>query len=170
MCANYSITNPPRPEGGSFTENIKAVFVYGAHTFRSTGIGFVTPVNVPLLMLGGEKDGVAGGKTPVNTDATGWERIKYTFDNYVNNSTDSSRYLIGIKGANHLSFGTRPDPMVDRSFLDEKDGIISSFIAHRILKEKITAFLECYIRGDSTAKSVLTGSASEPFIYDYKVK
>ena len=170
MCANDNITNPPRPEGGSFTQNVKGVFVYGAHTFRSSGEGFMTPVNVPLLMLGGEKDGVAAGAIPGNPDVTGWERIEYTFDNYVNSSSNNSRYLMGVKAANHLSFGTKPDPMVDRSFIDQKDGIISSFIAHRIFKEKITAFLKYYINGESSVLPILTGSGSEPFIYDYKVK
>lgn len=168
MCANNNITNPPRPAGGSFTNNIKGAFVYAAHTFRASGEGFTTPVNVPILMLGGEKDGVAAGMTPVNANANGWERIKYTFDNYVPASTDNSRHLLGITDANHLSIGTRPDPMVDRSFLDEKDGIISSYVAHRVIQEKITAFLECYITGTASACSDI--SESGPFIFEYAVK
>lgn len=177
MCANDNITNPPRPEGGSFTKGIVAAFVYGAHTFRSSGSGFDAPVNVPLLMLGGEKDGVAAGQTPDDADASGWERIKYTFNNYIDSSADNSRYLIGIRGANHLSIGTRPDPYFDRSFLDRKDGIMSSYMAHRIMKEKITAFVEYYAKGnpDPNILSVLTGSPAEPYILtddpdDFQIK
>lgn len=169
MCSNNTIPNPARPEGGSFTNHIVGCFTYGAHSFTSSGTGYATPVNVPLLMLGGEKDGVAAG--PISgVEKTGYERIKYTFDNYVPASSNSSRYILGIKGANHLSIGTKPDPMVDRSFLDEKDGIISSFIAHRVIQEKVTAFLEYYTKSNADALPVITGSGSEPFITDYAVK
>lgn len=170
MCANNGITNPPRPEGGSFTSGVKAVFAYGAHTFRSSGNGFLTPVNVPALMLGGDKDGVAAGATPIDTDATGWERISYTFDNYIPASGDDSRHLIGISGANHLSIGTSPDPTIDRSFLDEKDGILSTYIAHRILKDLITSFLDGYVKGDGTALSNLNAAGSRPYIFESRTR
>jgi len=170
FCANTGIANPPRPAGGSFTNHVVGCFVYGAHTFASSGTGFPTPVNVPLLMLGGEKDGVAAGPVPGNANASGYERIKYTFNSFVPASGNNSRYIIGIKGANHLSAGTRPDPLVDRSFQDGKDGIISTYIAHRIIQEKVMAFLEYYSKGNSSTLPVLTGSGSEPFIYDYAVK
>jgi len=169
MCSNTTIQKPPRPTGGSFTNHVAGCFVYGAHTFAASGAGYSSPINVPLLMLGGEKDGVAAG--PISgVEKTGYERIKYTFLNYVPASSDNSRYLLGIKGANHLSICNRPDPMVDRSFLDEKDGIISSYIAHQVMQEKITAFLQYYIKNDATALPVLTGSGSDPFIFDYAVK
>ena len=170
LCSNTGIVNPPRPLGGSFTNHIVGCFVYGAHSFTSSGTGYPTPVNVPLLMLGGEKDGVAAGPVPGNANASGYERIKYTFNSFVPASGNNSRYIIGIKGANHLSVGTRPDPLVDRSFLDGKDGIISSFIAHQIIQEKVMAFLEYYTKGNTSVLSVITGSGSEPFIYDYAVK
>ncbi len=169
MCANTTIQKPPRPEGGSFTNHVAGCIVYGAHTFAASGAGYSSPINVPLLMLGGEKDGVAAG--PIGgIEKSGYERIKYTFNNYVPASSDNSRYLLGIKGANHLSIGTKPDPMVDRSFLDEKDGIISTYLAHQVIQEKVMAFLQYYIKNDANALPILTGSGSDPFIFDYAVK
>jgi hypothetical protein len=169
FCANNAIPNPPRPENGSFTTGIKGCFVYGTHSFTGSGTGYPSAVNVPLLMLAGEKDGVASG--PISgVESSGYERIKYTFDYYVPASNDNSRHIIGIKGANHLSIGYRPEPSVDRSFLDEKEGIISPHIAHRIIAEKTTAFLEAYTRNDLTAKSIITGSGSDPFVFDYAAK
>ncbi|MCX8043459.1 MAG: hypothetical protein N3B18_04960 [Desulfobacterota bacterium] len=169
MCSNTTIQKPPRPAGGSFTNHVSGCFVYAVHTFGSGGTGYPSPINVPLLMMGGEKDGVAAGKIG-NENKTGYERIRYTFDNYVPPSSDNSRYMLGIKGANHLSIATKPDPMVDRSFLDEKDGIISTYLAHQVMKEKITAFLQYYIKGETDALPVLTNSATDPFIFDYAVK
>lgn len=169
MCANTAIAKPARPEGGSFTNKVVGCFVYGAHSFAASGTGYATPVNVPLLMLGGEKDGVASG-TINGIERSGYDRIRYTFDTYVPASGNASRYMIGIRGANHLSIGTRPDPAVDRSFLDDKDGIISAHIAHRVIAEKVTAFLQVYTRNDSAALPIITGSGSEPFIFDYAAK
>jgi hypothetical protein len=172
MCACTTITKPPRPNTNpqiSFTNHVVGCFVYGAHTFASSGTGYPTPLNVPLLMLAGEKDGVAAGSVN-GEEKSGYERIKYTFENYIPASANNSRHLIGIKGANHLSIGTKPDPMIDRSFLDEKDGIISSYIAHRILQDKITAFLEYYTKGNASAFPVITESGSDPFVFDYAAK
>lgn len=170
MSACTAITKPPRPGlATGFANNVVGCFVYGAHTFASSGTGYTTALNVPLLMLGGEKDGVAGGVIN-GVEKSGYERIKYTFENYISASSNNSLHLIGIKGANHLSIGTKPDPMVDRSFYDEKDGIISTYIAHRIIQEKITAFLEYYTKGIVSALPVITGSGSEPFIFDYVAK
>ena len=130
----------------------------------------MTAVNVPVLMLVGEKDGVAAGSLPDDLDASGYNRMKHTFENFIPPSLDYSRHMVVIKGANHLSIATMPDPMVDRSFLDEKEGIISRTVAHQIMREKVTAFVEYYVRGNPSALSVLTESEESPYVLEYASK
>ncbi len=173
MSSNTRITKPPRPgvlPKTGFADNVKGCILYGVHTFAESGTGYPSAINVPLLDIGGEKDGVASGALPDDPDASGYDRIKYTFENYIPASDDNSRHLLIIKGANHLSIAAGPDPTVDRSFWDQKEGIISRIVAHDIIKEKTTAFLEYYIRGEASAKTVLDAAAEDPYILEYTTR
>lgn len=110
MSSNTEVTRPARPgvspETG-FVNNVVGWFGYGTHCFSAGGTGYPTAVNVPVPMLAGEKDGVAAGALQDNPEATGYERIKYSFEDFIPPSQDGSRHLVVIKGANHFKINIR---------------------------------------------------------------
>jgi hypothetical protein len=103
---------------------------------------------------------------------SGYERMKMTFDQAIPASPDKSRYFLGIKNANHFSVVAKPDPTVDISFLDTQDGVMPQETAHQILKEKITAFFNYYLKGDRTAYPFLNPAIVQKqwFVEDYYEK
>jgi hypothetical protein len=110
----------------------KACFTYGVHTI-SSGKPLQTAVNIPSLLIAGTKDSIADGtvlEDGVEVEKSGYERMKLTFDQAIPVSTDSSRYFLGIKNANHFSIVGKPDPTVDVSFLDTQEGTMSQEMAH----------------------------------------
>ncbi len=101
-------------------------FSYAAHTGASTQIGFpedtLLPVagDVPMLIMGGEQDGVIAASANRYGDAddsTPTERIARTFDEALN-STRHDSHLLLLKGANHFCFAHPYDGTTGRPFLD----------------------------------------------------
>jgi hypothetical protein len=153
---------------------LKACVTYGVHTI-SSGEPLPTAVNIPLLFIAAEKDAVGDGEVLENGELvqkSGYERMKLTFDQAIPVSTDKSRYFLGIKNANHFSIVLKPDPTVDISFLDTKEGVMPQDMAHQIFKEKITAFFNYYLKGDKSAYLSLSPAIVQKqwFVKDYYTK
>jgi predicted dienelactone hydrolase len=104
---------------------VKAAFAYGSHTQGSTIMGFppdyVCPITSekPLLILGGNKDGVItwSARRYGKTDADSTISLRQTFEKAFSGNR-GDRYLIIFDGANHFTFAHPKDLTTGRPFLD----------------------------------------------------
>lgn len=126
---------------------VKAAFAYGSHTQGSTIMGFpanyVCPItsDKPLLMLGGNNDGVITwsarryGKSEEDCTIS----LRQTFDKAIGGKRND-RYLVIFDGANHFTFAHPKDSTTGRPFLDFEP---KNDEKHRqIMAEMIADFIE----------------------------
>lgn len=121
---------------------------YGAHTGAATALGypedsmFTLPNQLPLLIMGGTRDGCIANSSARYGEANGspTARVERTFDE----ALDSNRgdcYLAIIEGANHFSFAHPLDDSTGRPFIDmtttqpdeELRGMLASLVKYFIL-------------------------------------
>jgi dienelactone hydrolase len=121
---------------------------YGAHTGAATALGypedsmFTLPNQLPLLIMGGTRDGCIANSSARYGEANGspTARVERTFDE----ALDSNRgdcYLAIIEGANHFSFAHPLDDSTGRPFIDmtttepdeELRSMLASLVKHFIL-------------------------------------
>ncbi len=145
-----------------------AAFSYGAHTGAATALGyaedsfFPTPADVPLLVMGGSRDGCiansggrygAGGASPT-------ERVERTF----NEAIDSRRgdcYLAIIDGANHFSMAWPEDHSTGRPFIDLPTTREDTDL-RQLLSSLIVQFSLWATRGDESMHEQLEDTLLKP--------
>jgi len=147
---------------------IKGAFSYAAHSGASVILGYpkgtVLPLNntVPILLLGGSKDGVISASSrrygsEKNDPAT---MIRRTFVEALNHKENApASYFILLSGANHFSITKNTDSTAARAFLDFPEEGNSEEIRIRLLK-LILAFLSESSRGQQGALSSLVKEES----------
>jgi len=98
---------------------------YAAHSGASTMLGFADnsilelPSTLPLLLIGGTRDGVIAASAHRYGDETGnpLERLRQTFSEGMRGNRGDN-YLVEVDGANHFSFAWPQDESTARAFLD----------------------------------------------------
>jgi hypothetical protein len=126
-------------------DGVCGAFAYGAHTGASTMLGYqkgamnMIPASIPVLIMGGEQDGVIAQSAPRYGDAIGdaTGRVLATFDQGVTRTCGDSVVAI-LKGANHFSIIAPQDTSTGRGFLDWPD---TSVDAHSLIEALVWAFL-----------------------------
>ena len=104
---------------------VKGALAYGAHTGAATALGypddamFSVPNQLPLLIMGGTRDGCIANSSARYGEANGspTARVERTFDDALD-STRGDCYLAIIEGANHFSFAHPLDDSTGRPFID----------------------------------------------------
>lgn len=104
---------------------VKGAFTYGAHMMTSTMLGYepgtVLPIfgDRPLLMMGGEIDGVIEASTIRYglEEKTATYALEKTFSESIEDG-HKNRYLVILSGANHFSMVSPVDETTGRPFLD----------------------------------------------------
>jgi alpha-beta hydrolase superfamily lysophospholipase len=138
-----------------------AAFSYGAHLGAATALGyspdalFRAPAELPLLIMGGTRDGcIANSSGRYGDDAaSATRRVEQTFDE----ALDCQRgdcYLAIIDGANHFSLAHPADDSTGRPFIDmattQPDGAL-----RKLLSGLICRFCLAMGRSDSQAQQEL---------------
>jgi dienelactone hydrolase len=136
---------------------IRAAFCYGAHSGASMALGWPAetvlplPASVPVLLLGGDQDGViaASAHRYGRQEADPLYTVTRTFDEAVP-ACDQSSYLMILRGANHFTFAQPHDGCSGREFLDwpasEDTGALQALLGDLVLD-----FLDSAVRGDRAA-------------------
>jgi len=104
---------------------VTGAVAYAAHSGASTMLGFEDntildlPSTLPLLLIGGTRDGVIAASAHRYGDDTGnpLERLRQTFADGMHGDRGDN-YLVEIDGANHFSFAWPQDNSTARAFLD----------------------------------------------------
>ena len=107
---------------------LRGAFAYGAHTAGNVGLGWAEgsfmPLtgDLPLLMMGGSRDGViaaSGHRYGTQEGAKASAAIEHTFATAVPGER-GDRYLLIAQGANHFAFAWPRDKSTGRAYLDGK--------------------------------------------------
>lgn len=122
-----------------------AAFTYGAHTAAATMLGHAEGTmnaicpEVPVLIMGGEKDGVIAQSAARYGDPPGDAigRVVATFDQAVSRLKGDCVLAI-VSGANHLSIIHPKDTTTGRPFLDQVEANVN---ARERIANVILAFL-----------------------------
>lgn len=138
-----------------------AGFSYGAHTGAATALGydqdsmFDTPSDLPLLIMGGTRDGcIANSSGRYGDDqANATERVEKTFDASVR-SNRGDCYLAIIEGANHFSMAWPQDDSTGRPFIDQPTTTPDE-ILRDLLAELTCLFIAANAQGDAAAGAQL---------------
>lgn len=147
---------------------LRGVFTYAAHCAANKLLGWpensMMPLeaNIPLLLMGGSRDGVieaSGFRYSDGTEAGPTTRIQRTFDESIEGGRDDCHLLI-VEGANHFSFSHPADTATGRPFLDHPETqsgeairaylaeLISSFCHSALERESATATLNTLCNPD----------------------
>lgn len=141
---------------------LSAVFAYAAHAEAPPGLewpeGWLLPLpgEVPLLLLGGERDRLldAGRGDPL-------ARLHRTFTEAFAGGRGDAHMLL-LAGANHSSFCHPEDPttapLADLHATAPGEALRAFFV------EAISAFLDAYVREDSEVVVQLEQLASHPLV------
>lgn len=153
-----------------YFSNLTAAFSYAGHAGALTALGWPEhallplPGEVPLLLLGGERDGVIAasshryGSAP--SDAFGLIRRTFT-EALPGGRGDAHMFLLA--GANHFSFCHPDDPTTGRSFLDHRATAPGEAL-RGFFVEVISTFLDAYVREDSDVVDQLDQLAGHPLV------
>jgi hypothetical protein len=163
-----------------FFPNIRAGFAYGAHTQAATALGHAPGSvlrlsdDLPLLVLGGNRDGViaaSGGRYRaegvVESEDTQREDIAelavapllHTFEKALGGAR-GDRFLAILDGANHFSLAHPQDMTTGRPYLDRPATRPGEEI-RALLLELIGAFVGAYLRDDAAAACALRERAAD---------
>ncbi|WP_420630141.1 alpha/beta hydrolase family protein [Candidatus Leptofilum sp.] len=145
---------------------IKGAFCYAGHTMAATFLGFeagtILPISshLPLLILGGSKDGVIEASAHryklENPSAT--LALERTFAEGIDGG-QQDKYLVILDGANHFSCVHPIDETTGRPFLDHP----TTQEDDRIRNELITLihfFIDGHIRGSAKSRLALKQQVS----------
>ena len=151
--------------------NIKAAFTYGAHVQGATNLGhapgsvFRLSDEIPLLIIGGNRDGViaassgryqAVGQVTPRQLTTGqlisdaMAPLLHTFQNAIS-GTRGDRYLAILDGANHFSLAYPQDLTTGRAYLDQSPTRLGVELRASLLSI-IGDFLEAHVLGVEDAQ------------------
>jgi predicted dienelactone hydrolase len=142
---------------------IKGAFVYGAHNLMSAVLGWppgtLAPLSsgVPLLLLGGTRDGIiaaSSGRYGIAEHQSAYAPIERTFDEAIAGGRGDA-YLVIIEGANHTSLIHPPDETTSRAFLDQPTTVPDEAI-RALLIGVIANFIDGAIRQRPDARQALT--------------
>ena len=133
---------------------IKGAFSYGAHAAASTMLGFEEntilelPDDVPLMLIGGTRDGVIANSAHRYGDGDAPNRVAQTFDEGIAASRGDC-YLVEVAGANHFSIAWPVDDSTGRPFLDESEQGDGALI-RELLAELTLAFINDTLAGETS--------------------
>lgn len=145
-----------------FFPNVKGAFAYGAHNLMSAALGWpagtLAPLSsdVPLLLLGGARDGIiaaSAGRYGIAEHQNAYAPIERTFDEAIVGGRGDA-YLAIIEGANHTSLIHPPDETTSRAFLDQPTTVPDEAI-RALLSMLIGNFLDGAIRHKPEAQQAL---------------
>lgn len=150
--------------------SLSAAFSYGAHAGAATSLGWpangVTPLpgDVPLLLMGGERDGVVVASSHRYGAPHGdpFALLRRTFTEAIPGGRGDA-HLFLLAGASHFSFCHPDDPTSGRSFLDLRPTAPNEAL-RAFFVEVISAFLDAYVREDSEVVSQLEQFAVHPLV------
>lgn len=154
-----------------FFPTVRAAFAYGAHTQAAVPLGYAPGAllrladDVPMLLLGGNRDGVIAASTgryqqAGEVAANGADLAKLAVDavtplrrtfDLALNGAHGHHYLGILDGANHFSLAYPADKTTGRPFLDQPVTRAASAI-RAALREVISDFLAAYLKQDAAAQ------------------
>ena len=143
---------------------IRGAFSYAAHSAASSMLGWdegaIMPLSrdVPLLIIGGERDGVIAASSHRygdDTESSPTERVEKTFHKGVKGKR-GDRYLLIVRGANHFSLAWPKDTVTGRPFLDKKTKGSNKQI-RKYLAQVITNFCDYACTGSAMSGADLQG-------------
>lgn len=139
-----------------------AAFSYGAHAGAATALGyapdtlFELPSRVPLLLLGGSRDGCiahSAGRYGQEREGSATARVELTFDEGLTSERDDC-YLAIIEGANHFSLAWPQDDTTGRPFIDlpttRPDATLRDLLA-----DLVYWFIAATVQADAAARQRL---------------
>ena len=147
---------------------LRGALAYGAHTGAATALGypedalFPIPDQLPLMILGGDRDGCIANSSARYGQANGsaTARVERTFDEAISRNQGDC-YLGIINGANHFSLAHPVDDSTGRPFIDmpttQPDGEI-----RELLQTLVASFVISVTRDDASARSRLHTLLLEP--------
>ncbi len=138
-----------------------AAFSYGAHTGAATTLGyaedsfFPTPAEVPLLIMGGTRDGCIANSAGRYGAGQGspTERVERSFDEALGSQRDDC-YLAIIDGANHFSFAHPADDSTGRPFIDLPTTQPGETL-RALLAALVCDFIGAHVRSERSARERL---------------
>lgn len=140
-----------------FFPPIVAAFAYGAHTAAIAQLGYAAgtilslPDSLPLLLIGGTRDGVIANSS--HRYGVTWEEattpIKRTFQEAIVGGRSDS-YLLLLEGANHFSIADPFDLTTGLPFLDFPATQPEEQLRN-LMAEAIGAFVDAHVRYEATA-------------------
>ena len=133
---------------------VSAAFSYGAHTGAATALGYApdtlfdTPSELPLLIMGGTRDGcIANSSGRYGDDsASATQRVEQTFDTALSCDRGDS-YLAILEGANHFSLAHPLDDTTGRPFIDLPTTRPQDQLRD-LLSDLIVAFIGATVQGN----------------------
>ncbi|HEY9853638.1 MAG TPA: hypothetical protein V6D28_29480 [Leptolyngbyaceae cyanobacterium] len=135
-----------------FFPQITAAFAYAAHSAGAVMLGFPAdsilplPSSVPMLLIGGTRDGVIAGSSERYgvSEGSPTRAVVRTFREAITSDRKDS-YLLIVEGANHFSIAHPADPTAARGFLDFPVTQPEEKI-RALLAETIALFIDAHVR------------------------
>lgn len=153
-----------------YAPQLAGAFAYAAHTAAFAQLGFAPgtmlslPDELPLLLLGGTRDGVIAHSAQRYgtewTDAA--EPLRRTLREAIAGGRQDSRLLL-IEGANHFAVTDPFDPTTGRAFLDQPLAGPAAPI-RELIADAVGLFLDAQIRGDPDAATRFECLSEHPLI------
>jgi dienelactone hydrolase len=153
-----------------YFNSLAAAFAYAGHAGALTALGWPEgsllplPGEVPLLLLGGERDGVIAA----SSHRYGWSTadpfalIRGTFTEALPGGRGDAHMFL-LAGANHFAFCHPDDPTTGRTFLDYRATAPGEALRNFFV-EVISTFLDAYVREDSEVVEQLDQLSSHPLV------
>lgn len=152
-----------------YFSSLCAAFSYGGHAGARGGFGWPEgslmplPGEVPLLLMGGERDGVlAAGSHRYGAPHDPFAPIRRTFEEAIPGGRGDA-YLFLVSGANHFSFVHPDDPTTGRTFLDHR-ATAPGEVLRAFFVEVISTFVDAYVHEDSEVVEQLDQLAGHPLV------
>lgn len=156
-----------------YFHNLTAAFSYAGHAGGRTALGWPEdsvmplPGEVPLLVMGGERDGViaaSGHRYGPKSPGDAFGLLRRTFHEAIPGGRGDA-HLFLLAGANHFSFCHPDDPTTGRSFLDHRATAPGEAI-RGFLVELISTFLDAYVREDGEVVDQIEQLAVHPLVVE----
>jgi hypothetical protein len=153
-----------------YFSSLCAAFSYGGHAGGRPTYGWPEgtvmplPGEVPLLIMGGERDGVIAATShrygaPSNDP---FALVRRTFDEAIPGGRGDA-HLFLIAGANHFAFVHPDDPTVGRTFLDHR-ATAPGEVLRSFFVEVISTFVDAYVHEDSEVVEQLEQLGGHPLV------
>ncbi|PCC70079.1 hypothetical protein SAMN02745121_07850 [Nannocystis exedens] len=153
-----------------YFNNLAAAFAYAGHAGALTALGWPEhsllplPGEVPLLLLGGERDGViaASSHRYGSSPSDAFALLRRTFHEALPGGRGDAHMFL-LAGANHFAFCHPDDPTTGRSFLDHRATAPGEALRNFFV-EVISTFLDAYVREDSEVVEQLDQLSGHPLV------